>query len=44
LIFERLENDVDHVRAAWPADVLPMDLLDNLADIWGADLESVESG
>lgn len=38
LVFERLENDIDRVRAAWPIDVLPVDLLDNLALVWGADL------
>jgi hypothetical protein len=38
LIFERFENDIDRVRDAWPIDILPVDLLENLALIWGADL------
>lgn len=38
LIFERFENDPDHLREAWPADVLPIELLDDLASIWGADI------
>ncbi|MGH2797296.1 MAG: GTP pyrophosphokinase [Thermoleophilaceae bacterium] len=39
LIFERFDNDPDHLRDAWPADVLPIDLLAELATIWGADIE-----
>lgn len=38
LIFERMDNDPDQLRDAWPADVLPLDLLDDLASIWGADI------
>jgi ppGpp synthetase/RelA/SpoT-type nucleotidyltranferase len=38
LIFERFDADPDHLRDAWPVDVLPIDLLTDLASIWGADL------
>lgn len=38
LIFERFDNDPDRLREAWPTDVLPVDLLDDLATIWGADI------
>jgi ppGpp synthetase/RelA/SpoT-type nucleotidyltranferase len=43
LIFERLENDPDHLRDAWPASVLPVELLADLATVWGADVEVVDS-
>jgi ppGpp synthetase/RelA/SpoT-type nucleotidyltranferase len=39
LIFERLENAPDHLRDAWPARALPLDLLADLAIIWGADVD-----
>ena len=42
LVFERLENDVDRIRDAWPADRLPLTLLDNLATIWGLDLTETD--
>lgn len=43
LIFERLDNDADRLAGVWPADVLPISLLDDLASIWGADIEVVGS-
>jgi len=44
VIFERLENDVDRISDAWPVDALPIDLLENLASIWGADLHDHDLG
>lgn len=38
LLFERFDHDPDHVRGAWPSEHLPVDLLDGLATIWGADI------
>lgn len=38
LIFERLANDPDRLRAAWPVDRLPLDLLESLGTIWGVEL------
>jgi ppGpp synthetase/RelA/SpoT-type nucleotidyltranferase len=37
VLFERLDNAIDQLRAAWPAGELPIDLLDSMAAIWGAD-------
>jgi ppGpp synthetase/RelA/SpoT-type nucleotidyltranferase len=37
LIFERLEHDRDRLKAAWPVDKLPLDLLESMAAIWGVD-------
>lgn len=39
LIFERMDNDPDHLREVWPAEQLPVELLDDLASIWGADID-----
>jgi ppGpp synthetase/RelA/SpoT-type nucleotidyltranferase len=41
LIFERLDNDPDRLVASWPTDVLPIELLDDLASIWGADVDVI---
>jgi ppGpp synthetase/RelA/SpoT-type nucleotidyltranferase len=38
LIFERLEHDRDRLKAAWPADKLPLELLESMAAIWGVDI------
>jgi ppGpp synthetase/RelA/SpoT-type nucleotidyltranferase len=38
LIFERLRHDPDRLRAAWPVNRLPLELLESLATIWGVDL------
>lgn len=38
LIFERLEHDRDRLKASWPVDNLPLDLLESMAAIWGVDL------
>jgi ppGpp synthetase/RelA/SpoT-type nucleotidyltranferase len=40
LIFERLDNDPDRLLEAWPASDLPIDLLENLATIWGVEVEA----
>jgi len=37
LIFERLEYDRDRLKACWPVDKLPLDLLESMAAIWGVD-------
>jgi ppGpp synthetase/RelA/SpoT-type nucleotidyltranferase len=37
LIFERLEHDRDRLKAFWPVDKLPLDLLESMAAIWGVD-------
>lgn len=39
LIFERLDNDPDHLRDAWPVRALPLELLEELATIWGAEVD-----
>ncbi len=39
LIFASLEEDAYRVREAWPSHVLPVDLLEAMANIWGIDLE-----
>lgn len=38
LIFERLENDPDRLREAWPVDRLPVDLLESLGTVWGVEV------
>lgn len=38
LLFERFDHDSDRIRDAWPAERLPIELLDDLATIWGADI------
>ena len=38
LIFDRLENDPDRLRDAWPVDRLPIDLLESLGTIWGLEV------
>jgi ppGpp synthetase/RelA/SpoT-type nucleotidyltranferase len=38
LLFERLSADPEAVRDAWPADKLPVELLEGLATIWGVDI------
>ena len=38
LIFERLEHNPDRLRAAWPVDRLPLELVESLATIWGVEL------
>jgi ppGpp synthetase/RelA/SpoT-type nucleotidyltranferase len=37
LIFERLEHDRDRLKASWPVDKLPLELLESMAAIWGVD-------
>lgn len=39
LVFERLDNEPDRLRDAWPANALPLELLGDLATIWGADVD-----
>jgi putative GTP pyrophosphokinase len=43
LIFERLDNDPDHLVEAWPREILPPELLEGLATIWGSDVEVIPS-
>jgi ppGpp synthetase/RelA/SpoT-type nucleotidyltranferase len=38
LIFDLLERDPDRLREAWPADRIPLELLESLETIWGAEL------
>jgi ppGpp synthetase/RelA/SpoT-type nucleotidyltranferase len=38
LIFDLLERDADRLRDAWPADRIPLELLESLASIWGTEL------
>lgn len=38
LIFERLDKQPDRLKAAWPTDKLGLDLLDEMATIWGVAL------
>lgn len=38
LIFERLENEPDRLREAWPVDRLPVDLLESLGTVWGVEV------
>lgn len=42
LLFASLDRDPYQLREAWPSDQLPVDLLDDMAAIWGIDLEEAE--
>jgi ppGpp synthetase/RelA/SpoT-type nucleotidyltranferase len=42
LIFASLEEDAYRVREAWPSHVLPVDLLEAMANIWGIDLQDFD--
>jgi len=43
LVFASLERDPYQLREAWPSDLLPVDLLDDMAAIWGVDLEEPDN-
>jgi hypothetical protein len=38
LIFDLLGRDPDRLREAWPADRIPLELLESLETVWGAEL------
>jgi ppGpp synthetase/RelA/SpoT-type nucleotidyltranferase len=38
LIFERLEHAPDRLKEFWPVELVPLDVLEAMASIWGTDL------
>jgi len=42
LIFASLTTDPYHLREAWPSHLLPLDILEGMANIWGLDLEDAD--
>jgi ppGpp synthetase/RelA/SpoT-type nucleotidyltranferase len=43
LIFASLEEDAYRLREAWPSHLLPVDLLEAMASIWGTELDELEA-
>lgn len=43
LIFASLEADPYRVREAWPSNLLPLEILEGMANIWGIDLDDADA-